>query len=106
MHPKLPGYCIQSTANIKTFDNERTYYPYTPQPCWTLVSSDCGPRPVFAVFSKKLGDKLAVGVYVGGHKVEFTPNGDGLDVTVNGDAWVLADKEEKHLVVGDEEIFK
>ena len=56
-------------------------YPYTAGSCWTLTSSHCGPNPVYAVFSKKVGNKLAIRAYFGGHSVEISPSGD---VKVNG----------------------
>ena len=56
-------------------------YPYNAGSCWTLTSSHCGPNPVYAVFSKKVGNKLAIRAYFGGHSVEISPSGD---VKVNG----------------------
>ena len=56
-------------------------YPYEAGSCWTLTSSHCGPDPVYAVFSKKVGNKLAIRAYFGGHAVEISPSGS---VTVNG----------------------
>ena len=45
-----------------------------------MTSSHCGPNPVYGVFTKKVGNKLAVKAFFGGHEVEII-NGN---VKING----------------------
>lgn len=95
---RLLHWCVQTTRNIQTMDDVKL--PYTPQPCWSLVSSHCSPNPTYAVFTKQEGADMAMRVYIGGHLIEFS----GGSVTVAGAAWHLQDKVEKKLEVGGEEI--
>ena len=71
--------CTATIGSVRTMDN--VTYPYTAGSCWTLTSSHCGPNPVYAVFSKKVGNKLAIKAYFGGHSVEIAPSGQ---VKING----------------------
>ena len=77
--PLIVAPCTATIGSVRTMDN--VTYPYEAGSCWTLTSSHCGPDPVYAVFSKKVGNKLAIRAYFGGHAVEISPSGS---VTVNG----------------------
>jgi len=99
--------CIATTETVRTNDN--VTYSYEPSSCWTLTSATCGPNPAYAVFSKKSASPslpLAAIVYVGGHTVEFTPNGANVAVKINGaNVEMEEDEQHEHSVEGVE-IFK
>lgn len=93
--------CVATIGSVQTNDN--VTYPYNAGSCWTLTSGHCGPTPSYAVFSKKVGNRLAVRAYFGGHLVEISDHGD---VTVNGQSMSLTDGEEQEYSKNDVEIFK
>lgn len=93
--------CVATTGSVQTNDN--VTYPYNAGSCWTLTSAHCGKTPNYAVFTKKVGTRLAVRAYFGGHLVEISDHGD---VTVNGQAMSLTDGEEQEYSKNDVEIFK
>jgi hypothetical protein len=93
--------CVLTTKTILINDNMT--YPYTPEPCWTLLSSHCSQKPSYAVFTKKNGNGLDLEAHIGGHKVEISMTGQ---VTVNGANIALVNKKEKIHKEGGVEIFK
>merc|ERR1712113_748205 len=101
MDMKIIAPCTATIGSVRTMDN--VTYPYNAGSCWTLTSSHCGPNPVYAVFSKKVGNKLAIRAYFGGHSVEISPSGD---VKVNGASMSLPEGEEKTHSENGQEIFK
>ncbi|TRY76606.1 hypothetical protein TCAL_03493 [Tigriopus californicus] len=98
--------CIATDSTIRTMDN--VTYPYEASSCWTLASGHCGPTPTYAVFTKKgSGMPLAAKVFIGGHEVEFTPNGPGdIGITVNGADVSVIDQGEHVHTQDSVEIFK
>lgn len=101
MDMKIIAPCTATIGSVRTMDN--VTYPYNAGSCWTLTSSHCGPNPVYAVFSKKVGNKLAIRAYFGGHSVEISPSGG---VKVNGASMSLPEGEEKTHSENGVEIFK
>lgn len=93
--------CVATVGSVQTNDN--VTYPYTAGDCWTLTSAHCGSNPAYAVFTKKVGNRLAVKAYLGGHLVEINDHGD---ISINGQAKSMADESEETLTVNDEEILK
>jgi len=99
---KIMGVCMANPFNIHTNDN--VTYPYTLGKCWTLLSADCGPHPSYAAFAKKVGNKMAMKIYFGGHYIDITEN---KDVSVNGSPIpVHNDKDEYVHTHAGEDIFK
>ena len=98
--------CIATSETIRTSDN--VTYAYEPSSCWTLASAACGPSPVYAVFTKKASaTPLAARVYIGGHLVEFNPQGQGnIEVSINGAAVSIEDQKETTHKEGSTEILK
>ena len=97
--------CVVTNADVRTLDN--VTYSYQPSSCWTLASSACGPTPAYAVFTKTSSAKpLAARVYVGGHLVEFSPNGGGIGVSVNGNSVSVQDQGAHTHTENGVEIFK
>merc|ERR1712088_499091 len=80
--------CQATTKQIHTLDN--VTYTYDAPAHWTLLSGDCGPKPTYAVFTKKKGEKLDVMAYFGGHTLEITQDGQ---VKINGQAKNVQDKK-------------
>ena len=101
-----PDPCIATSETIRTSDN--VTYAYEPSSCWTLASAACGPSPVYAVFTKKASaTPLAARVYIGGHLVEFNPQGQGnIQVSINGAAVSIEDQKETTHKEGSTEILK
>jgi len=93
--------CVATIGSVQTNDN--VTYSYDAGSCWTLTSAACGPQPSYAVFTKKVGSRLAVRAYFGGHLVEVSDHGD---VSINGQAKSLVDGEEITHSNNDVEIFK
>jgi hypothetical protein len=93
--------CVATTKSIVTNDN--VTYAYDAGSCWTLTSGNCGPTPAYAVFQKKVGNKLAVKAYFGGHHVEISEGGE---FKLNGAAKPLTDGKEEVFKHDDVEIFK
>lgn len=95
------GVCDVAPKAVVTFDNVTMNYDLPT--CYTLISADCSASPRYAVFAKKTTQSLplAVKIYVGGHTVEMTPTGSGVDIKVNDKAvkveptkpYVLSDKD-------------
>jgi len=97
--------CILTTTDVRTNDN--VTYSYTPPTCWTLASSKCGPDPEYAVFIKRsTGLPLAARAYVGGHLVEFTPNGNSVSLTVNGSPVSVSSGDKATHTENGKEIFQ
>ena len=96
---------------IQTLDNVTWSNSFTP--CYSLVSSDCGSSPLFAVFGRQTAGgshPLALRVNVGGHNVEITPDETGrrkefsvrandLEVDVVNNAYSLPEGRDKFYVV-------
>ena len=82
-----------TSESVRTMDN--TTYTYEPSSCWTLASAHCGPKPVYAVFTKKVGGSgTAMKAYLGGHSVEMTPKGSGdVDIKLNGNPITVTEGE-------------
>lgn len=78
--------CTTTIGSVRTMDN--VTYSYNAGSCWTLTSSHCGPNPVYGVFTKKVGNKLAVKAFFGGHEVEII-NGN---VKINGKSKIACKK--------------
>ena len=76
--------------SVRTNDN--VTYTYNPGSCWTLLSGHCGPTPYYAIFQKKVGNKLAVKAYFGGHVVDINEEGQ---VYINGEYRYLGDEREE-----------
>jgi len=93
--------CVATVGSIQTNDN--VTYPYNAGSCWTLTSGHCGPNPAYAVFTKKVGNKLAMKAYFGGHLLEVSESGS---VSINGSPKTLKSGEEQTHRDGDTEIFK
>ena len=93
--------CVATVGSVQTNDN--VTYPYEAGSCWTLTSGHCGPNPAYAVFQKKVGNKLAIKAYFGGHNIEIDQNGG---VKVNGAAKSLTPGKEEVFKNDDVEIFK
>lgn len=90
---KIINPCIVTSETVRTMDN--VTYAYEPSSCYTLTSASCGPKPTYAVFTKKVsGPKpLAMTAFIGGHKVEMTPAGSSINVVVDGNAVNVAEGE-------------
>merc|ERR1712241_1112259 len=101
MDMKIIAPCVATTQTVQTMDN--VTYPYQASSCWTLTSGHCGPNPAYAVFTKKVGNKLAIKAYFGGHNIEIDQNGG---VKVNGAAKSLTPGKEEVFKNDDVEIFK
>ena len=88
-----PDPCVLTSETIRTNDN--VTYSYEPSSCWTLASAHCGPKPAFAVFTKKASAMpIAMRAYFGGHLVEMTPTGaNAIDVKVNGNPVTVSEGE-------------
>lgn len=103
--PKLMKYglfkpCVATTDYVTTMDN--VTYSYAPSGCWTLMSGHCAQNPSYAVFTKKMGQKLEMQAYVGGHKIEIA----GPSVKINGQSINLRSNEKQHVHKANrEEIF-
>ncbi len=93
--------CVTTTESVRTNDN--VTYAYNAGSCWTLTSGHCGPKPSYAVFTKKSGNGLDVKAFFGGHVVDITSSGS---VTVNGSPMNLQDGVEQAHTVNNVEIFK
>jgi len=98
---KIVAPCVATTQTVQTMDN--VTYPYQASSCWTLTSGHCGPNPAYAVFTKKVGNKLAVKAFFGGHEVNVDANGQ---VSINGAAKSLAPGVEVPFEYQGTEIFK
>ncbi len=83
-------------------------YSYSPAACWTLTSSKCSPDPEYALFTKRSSSGLPLSalLYVGGHRVEFRPQGNSVRMTVDGKAVSLNPGEQKTHEENGVEIFK
>jgi hypothetical protein len=105
-HSKIINPCIATSTDVRTNDN--VTFSYEPSSCWTLTSATCGPKPAFAVFSKKSGGALPLStlIYVGGHTVEFTPSGTTVGVKVNGANVEIEEEEHHEHTVDGVEIFE
>ncbi len=106
MFPPLPpDPCVVTSTSVRTADN--VTYSYSPSQCWTLTSAKCSSSPEYAVFTKRsAGLPLAAKVYVGGHVVEWTPNGNSVKMSVNGQNVALSPGEQKEHKQDGVEIFK
>jgi len=93
--------CVATVGSVQTNDN--VTYAYNAGPCWTLMSGNCGPTPAFAVFSKKVGNKLETLAYFGGHQVQIDVHGG---IQINGASKSLVDGREEVFKNDDVEIFK
>merc|ERR1739844_404092 len=85
--------CVATVGSVQTNDN--VTYAYDAGSCYTLMSGNCGPTPAYGVFQKKVGNKLAVKAYFGGHEVQVNTDGT---IAINGAA--------KRLKDGKEEVFE
>lgn len=83
-------------------------YSYDPSSCWTLASAHCGPKPAYAVFTKKASAMpIAMRAYIGGHEVEMTPTGPGsVEVKLNGSPISVAEGDSHTHTVDGVEIMK
>jgi len=67
--------CTVTSQNIRSIDNAT--WPNTFSSCYSLISSDCGSAPLFAVFARRAAEgsafPLAVKVDVGDQTIEIIP---------------------------------
>jgi len=86
------NHCDATSQDIRTYDN--VTYPYTmDHSCYSLISSDCGEHPTFAVFAKKI-DEAHIGLmaFIGNEKIEFIPfDNEKINVKVNDVEYVMHD---------------
>jgi len=84
--------CVATIDSIRTMDN--VTYPYTASSsCMTLMSGHCAANPSYAVFTKKVGSKLNMVAFVGGHKIEIA----GSSLKINGNAVSVNSNEKQHI---------
>nr|ALO75638.1 melanin-engaging protein [Tigriopus kingsejongensis] len=105
-YSKIINPCIATDSTIKTMDN--VTYAYEASSCWTLASGHCSDQPTYAVFTKKASaTPLAAKVFIGGHEIEFSPNGPGdISVSVNGSPVSVSDQGEHVHTQDSAEMFK
>lgn len=103
---KIISPCIVTSETVRSLDN--VTYSYEPSSCYTLNSASCGPKPIYAVFTKKVGGPLplAMTTMIGGHKVEMIPSGTSISVTVNGSPVSISEGESHTHTKDGVEIFK